>query len=189
MMPQPPVAIPQQQMIHISMVAPSTQRVVEPTPVVEVQPIPDTPPSPKGMKKVQPVAKPVAKKPKPVEEEKEIAEVAPASAKQTSGLQSAEATQQHAAVTEPVAADYLRNPPPIYPRAALRKRMQGTVLIEVRVSTNGLPLLVSLERSSGHYLLDEAALKAVKKWKFVPAHRGSEMVEASVVVPVEFKIN
>lgn len=187
MMPAHPVAIPQQQVIQVSMVAPAAPREI-PQPVAEAVPTPQLPPAVKGMQKMQPEAEPVPKKAMPPKKDA-IAKPQPVTEMLASGMQPTEATQHHAALTEPVAADYLRNPPPVYPRAALRKRMQGVVMIEVRVGADGLPLLVSLERSSGHSALDKAALEAVEKWKFVPARRGSEVVEASVVVPVEFRIN
>ncbi|MFI3119611.1 MAG: TonB family protein, partial [Methylococcaceae bacterium] len=41
---------------------------------------------------------------------------------------------------------------------------------------------------SGSSRLDQAALEAVKKWRFVPAKRGEQAVSASVVVPVRFSI-
>lgn len=193
MMPTPPIAIPQQQIIQISMVAPSTPQP-EQKPVVQQaqpQPVPDVPPAAEGMKKMQPKpeVQPEVKKPEPPEEEEVVQPQPPAPAVMTSGLQSPDSSLQHAAITEPVAADYLRNPPPVYPRNALRRKQQGTVMVEVRVSVQGAPLQVHIQRSSGHTALDDAAVKAVRKWRFVPARRGSDAVEANVVVPVEFRIN
>ena len=47
---------------------------------------------------------------------------------------------------------------------------------------------MQISRSSGSNDLDEAALEAVKQWKFVPARRSGNLTQASVIVPVEFKI-
>lgn len=193
LLPQPPVAIPQQQVIRISMVAPSTPPAppqAQPEPPPAPPPAPEIPPAPKGMKKAEPPQpQREEKKPAPPEKTEAAQPQPPAPVMQTSGQQAPDATQRQAAITEPVAADYLRNPPPVYPRAALRKRQQGTVLVAVQVSMQGLPLRVRIDRSSGHRLLDAAALEAVRNWRFVPARRGSERVEAGVVVPVEFRIN
>lgn len=175
--PQPAVALPQQQVIRVSMVAaPEPEAAVQP-----VKPAPVTPPAERGMRKreepqPQEMARRQERKPAPV-------------AHESTGRQSAEATAQHAALTEPVPADYLQNPPPVYPRDALRKRMQGTVMVEVLVSREGFASHVQLRRSSGYGPLDAAALDAVRKWRFIPARRGEEVVEARVVVPVEFRIN
>jgi len=38
-------------------------------------------------------------------------------------------------------------------------------------------------------VLDQAALKAVKNWRFVPARRGSEAMVAWVEIPVVFKLD
>ncbi len=85
-------------------------------------------------------------------------------------------------------AAYLNNPAPVYPLVSRRSHEQGTVLLRVRVSGEGAALEVLIEHSSGSPHLDEAALAAVRRWRFVPATRGSESVEAWVLVPVEFEL-
>lgn len=85
-------------------------------------------------------------------------------------------------------AAYLHNPEPVYPPLAQRRGQEGTVRVEVRVSPQGLPLAVSLQRSSGVPALDRAALAAVRQWRFVPAKRGVLNVEDRVIVPVEFRL-
>jgi periplasmic protein TonB len=56
-----------------------------------------------------------------------------------------------------------------YPRSALRARVQGTVLLSVRVGTAGQIEDVVLARSSGSPQLDEAALAAARELGAVPA--------------------
>jgi len=63
---------------------------------------------------------------------------------------------------------------------------EGRVEVEVQVQADGTPSKVSLKRSSGYSRLDEAALDAIKRWKFVPAKRAGEAVAASVIVPMPF---
>ena len=86
-------------------------------------------------------------------------------------------------------ASYLRNPPPNYPVSARRKGEEGTVLLRVLVDVAGNPLKVELDRGSGHSALDGAGIEAVKRWKFVPARRGSQAVEAWVRVPLTFRLD
>lgn len=86
------------------------------------------------------------------------------------------------------AAAYLQNPPPAYPRSARRAGDQGTVVLRVLVSIEGVAARVELERSSGSASLDSAALDAVQRWRFVPARRGATPVEAWVKVPVVFRL-
>jgi protein TonB len=85
-------------------------------------------------------------------------------------------------------ANYLHNPAPEYPQLARNREWQGNVMLRVKVSSEGLCEGIALETSSGHEMLDDAAMEAVKKWQFVPAKRG-EIAEAStVLVPIKFKL-
>lgn len=85
-------------------------------------------------------------------------------------------------------ADYLQNPKPDYPRISRRLAEEGTVLLRVRVSVEGAPLAVELRKSSGYARLDDSALDAVRRWRFLPARRGSDAVESWVAVPIAFKL-
>jgi protein TonB len=85
-------------------------------------------------------------------------------------------------------AAYLNNPAPNYPSISRRLGEQGLVLLNVQVTADGTADSVELKTSSGSTRLDEAALEAVKKWRFTPAKRGDQAVSASVVVPVRFSL-
>ncbi|THF67259.1 energy transducer TonB [Pseudothauera nasutitermitis] len=85
-------------------------------------------------------------------------------------------------------ASYLHNPRPAYPLKARRQRAEGKVLLRVLVTEEGRPARVEIIASSGSELLDHAAREAVERWRFVAAKRGDSPVEATVVVPVVFKI-
>lgn len=85
-------------------------------------------------------------------------------------------------------AAYLHNPRPAYPETARRLGQQGKVVLRVRVSTQGTPLAIEVRQSSGFSRLDEAARSAVERWRFVPARRGDEAVESSVLVPFQFDL-
>jgi TonB family protein len=83
------------------------------------------------------------------------------------------------------------NRPPRYPPDALRRRIEGTVLLKVEVRPAGDTGAVDVARSSGHRSLDEAAVEAVRKWRFRPAtDAAGAVVQTSSVVtlPVEFVI-
>ena len=85
-------------------------------------------------------------------------------------------------------AAYLHNPRPAYPPLSRRLGEEGKVLLRVRVSREGQPAAVDLEKSSNVERLDEAARNAVARWRFVPARRGDEPVEGSVIVPIVFRL-
>lgn len=85
-------------------------------------------------------------------------------------------------------AAYLNNPAPSYPALSRRIGEEGRVLLRVHVSEQGLATQVQLRTSSKHPRLDEAALEAVRRWRFVPARRGDQPVAAWVLVPISFSL-
>jgi protein TonB len=96
---------------------------------------------------------------------------------------------EEAAATPPrFDAPNLNNPATVYPNMSRRLREVGTVQLRVRVSAAGQALEIFMAKSSGYGRLDEAALAAVKKWKFQPAMRNGIAFEAWVLVPVEFSL-
>lgn len=85
-------------------------------------------------------------------------------------------------------AAYLHNPKPEYPPLARRRQWEGRVILKVRVLAAGTVAAISVETSSGHEILDEAALEAVRRWRFVPAKRGGQAVDSVVNVPINFNL-
>ena len=81
------------------------------------------------------------------------------------------------------------NRPPGYPLAARRLGMEGRVLLRVDVDRTGAVKHVAITRSSGHRLLDEAARRAMDKWRFLPAMVNGEAASGAVDVPVSFRLN
>jgi len=78
--------------------------------------------------------------------------------------------------------------PAAYPPKALALDQQGEVLVRARIDCAGNPESVELARGSGFPLLDEAALQAVRRWRFVPAQVDGVAVVATVQVPVIFHL-
>lgn len=85
-------------------------------------------------------------------------------------------------------AAYLDNPRPNYPARSRRLGEEGKVLLRVRVSPDGTAAAVDLEKSSNFERLDEAARQAVARWRFVPAKRGDQAIEAVIIVPLVFRM-
>ena len=69
---------------------------------------------------------------------------------------------------------------PTYPRLAIKRELQGSVRIRVKVSPEGKPTNTEILKSSGHELLDKAALEAVPFWQFQPKTL-SYFVEKTIV--------
>ncbi|MDQ9120365.1 energy transducer TonB, partial [Pseudomonas aeruginosa] len=76
-----------------------------------------------------------------------------------------------------------------YPALAMRRGWEGTVLLRVHVLASGSPSEIQVQKSSGREALDQAAVKAVKRWSFVPAKRGDKAEDGWVSVPIDFKLN
>ena len=74
--------------------------------------------------------------------------------------------------------------PPVYPDAARAAGVEGVVSVRVLVSTAGRVVGYHVDKSIP--VLDNAAIAAVKQWKFKPALKNNMPVEAWVAVPVEF---
>lgn len=85
-------------------------------------------------------------------------------------------------------ARYRRRSAPVYPSRALELGQQGTVMLHARVARTGLPDEMKVVESSGHRLLDMAALAAVRKWEFEPMSRDGAAIASWVRVPVHFVI-
>ena len=84
---------------------------------------------------------------------------------------------------------YQRTPQPAYPAAARRRGEEGDVLLKVEVLADGRVGRAEVEGSSGFALLDEAALRTVRNWRFRPALKGRDVVACWVNIPVRFRLD
>src|SRR5690606_13195353 len=82
----------------------------------------------------------------------------------------------------------LGNPPPEYPGPALRRSWEGRVILRIKVLPNGRAGAVEVTKSSGKPVLDEAAVEAVRNWKFIPAKRGDTPIEGFATQTIDFKL-
>lgn len=86
-------------------------------------------------------------------------------------------------------ADYLNNPPPAYPRMSRRMGEQGTVLVRVFITADGLADKAEVRSSSGYTRLDEAALNTVQRWRFVPGKRAGQPEAMWFNIPIRFMLD
>lgn len=86
-------------------------------------------------------------------------------------------------------AAYLNNPAPTYPPLSRRMGEEGRCVLSVHVAADGYPKNISVAQSSGSPRLDNAAINAVWKWKFIAAQQSGQAVAANVHVPIVFKLN
>ena len=80
----------------------------------------------------------------------------------------------------------VRRGPLDYPFEAKRQKIKGTVVYRVRVDERGKLVEAVLEQGV-HPLIDQAALVAVEKTRFLPATRNGEPVPGEILMSFEFK--
>lgn len=84
--------------------------------------------------------------------------------------------------------DHAQCPHANYPMPLRERGIEGTVLLRVRVDTEGRPADVHLLQASGWRLFDEAALQAVRACRFIPARRDGTALTSWVEFPVRFAL-
>lgn len=75
---------------------------------------------------------------------------------------------------------------PAYPPVSRRLGETGKVVLRVALDAHGNVARATVERSSGHPRLDEAALGAVRGWHCTPPQRNGQPVEATALQPFNF---
>jgi len=77
---------------------------------------------------------------------------------------------------------------PDYPEDARQDGIAGTVGVKIEVLENGRTGEVRIVRSSGRSSLDEAALQAVRRWRFVPAEEDGQAIRCFTTLAVVFDL-
>jgi protein TonB len=80
------------------------------------------------------------------------------------------------------------NQKPIYPNMSKRLGEQGTVVLRVLVKADGNAGEVEVKSSSSYPRLDQAAIEAVKQWRFNPAKIDGKAIDEWYQVPIPFKL-
>jgi len=78
------------------------------------------------------------------------------------------------------------SPAPSYPPIALSQHIQGTVVIDALVDATGN--VTSMKVISGPPLLYQAALDALRKWKYEPAKRDGQPIATHTQINVRFQL-
>ncbi len=138
--------------------------------------LPDVPQIPDA----KPVEAPPEKHPTP-------ADVEPVNAS-TARQQSANSVAQTIGTTPTKPGRPIRNPNPVYPPEAVEQRLEGRVVLSVTITASGEVSKVRVAESSGHEMLDQAALDAVFQWRFSPATQDGKAVEWTARLPIRFRL-
>jgi protein TonB len=103
-----------------------------------------------------------------------------------SGIGSGRGSSPSGAIT--TQARYSDTPKPVYPENARREGREGRVLLRVMIDEQGKTKTAAVNRSSGSDALDQAALDAIKRWRFHPARADDKPVESWVNIPIDFRL-
>jgi TonB family protein len=81
----------------------------------------------------------------------------------------------------------ISGPAPVYPPIAKASRIEGDVLLEARISKDGV--VESVQVLTGPAMLQQSAAEAVKHWRYKPFLWQGDPVEVVTQVNVSFKLN
>ncbi len=97
------------------------------------------------------------------------------------------ATPQRVRVSQGVSQGLLiHKVTPQYPSLAQQARIQGTVVLQALIGKDGT--IQNLHVVSGHPMLTNAALEAVKEWRYKPYYLNGEPVEVETTINVNFTL-
>jgi protein TonB len=85
-----------------------------------------------------------------------------------------------------VAPKLIRPVSPVYPDLALQSRLTALVTLEAHVDTRGR--VIDVKVLQGHPLFDEAAITAVRQWRYQPLLLNGVPTEFLVAVTVKFNL-
>ena len=85
---------------------------------------------------------------------------------------------------EVTAASIITQTRPAYPPLARQARIQGTVVLHAIIDKEGK--VAQLEVVSGHPLLVQSAIEAVKQWRYKPTQLNGDPVEVDTTIQVTF---
>lgn len=77
---------------------------------------------------------------------------------------------------------------PVYPRRAARKRTEGWVELSFTIDEQGRVVDPQVVKAKPRRLFDEAALDAIKQWRFKPRLRDGRPVASKALQKFEFKL-
>lgn len=86
-----------------------------------------------------------------------------------------------------MAAKLIRQPKPVYPPLAKQARISGTVRLSAIIGKDGT--IQSLQVVSGHPLLQQSALEAVRNWVYQPTLLNGEPVDVVTTIDVNFTLS
>lgn len=135
-------------------------------------------------------------KPEPVPEahgegHQTAVETPPASPKHESPLPEKKkepAEEHHNRIADRSMPEAISEPSPVYPSSAQDEGIEGTVRVKYVVNTSGTVEDEKVVQSSGHRILDDAALSAVRKYRYKPAVQDGIPRDVTMTCRIVFRL-
>jgi len=83
-------------------------------------------------------------------------------------------------------AKLISSVPPVYPMLAKNQHVSGNVMVDALIDANGR--VTTMKIVSGPTLLQQAAMDALKQWKYQPATLDGKPVAMHLTVTVQFRL-
>ena len=96
-------------------------------------------------------------------------------------------TRQAPRVSRMMEGNLIQRVQPLYPPLARQARIQGQVILRAVIRRDGM--IENLQVLSGHPMLVQAAIDAVKQWRYRPYSLNGEPVEVETQVTVNFVLS
>lgn len=88
-----------------------------------------------------------------------------------------------------VLASIIMGLPPAYPKLAIRMGWEGSAVCSIEIDANGRVIKASIQESSGYAALDEAALKALRGWKFRAGSVEGQPARTTIEHTIHFELS
>lgn len=161
-------------------------RIAEPAQVVfipeqtEIQPEPEVPEVKPEIENVMPLEEPLP------QVQFDVPVVPPSETPVPASANAISATEASGAVAQELKTSHRVEP--TYPAISRRMSEEGTVRLKVLVDERGRAQDVAVAKSSGFARLDNAAMEAVRRWRFVAATDGQNAITAWTQVAITFRL-
>lgn len=188
--PEPPVLTSEQGEREIAPVPEKAIVKEQPTPPPPVKKVVHQPP-------VKPVVKPQPVRPKTTAERQPAARPAPEAVPARPEAAAGSVTtvskgnlmhNSPGAQPKQVASVGCVVPQPDYPRRAKRLRQEGDVLVRLVINPEGRLIRHDIARSSGHDMLDQAAVNAVAQARCTPYRENGQAITVMTIQPINFRL-
>lgn len=87
-----------------------------------------------------------------------------------------------------MSASLLKKVAPAYPAEMKAQGLEAAVVLEVKISAEGVPESINVQSSDVNKAFSDAAIDAVKEWRYKPVLLNGQAVEVVTTVTINFTL-